>query len=75
MQDYTFSDGTFIPQGTRLASPVLEIQNDAEHWDDAELFKPWRFAEAREQDEISSRQDFTSTSVELHTFGHGRNAW
>lgn len=75
MKDFTFADGTFIPKGTMLVSAVLGIQSDSEYFEEGHLFNPWRFSDAREPHEGPSKQDFTSTSIKLHTLGHGRHAW
>lgn len=74
-KDFTFSNGVFIPEGTLLVSNVLAIQNDSAIFEDPHLFNPWRFSDARERETDSSKHDFTSTSNEMHTFGHGRHAW
>ena len=74
-KDFTFSDGTFVPKGIMLAAPVIEIQKDAEHWEDPLVFNPWRFSEARERSGDSAKYDLFTTSLELPSFGHGRHAW
>jgi len=74
MKDFTFSDGTFIPEGTFVGSAVLPMQHEPEYYDDPDVFHPWRFADAREKEGDSGKHTMVSTSVEYHPFGHGRHA-
>jgi len=74
MKDFTFSDGTFIPEGTFVGSAVLPTQHEAEYYDDPDVFSPWRFADARVREGDSGKHTMVSTSAEYHPFGHGRHA-
>lgn len=75
MKDFTFSDGTLIPEGIFVGTAVLPMQHDSDFYEDGETFKPWRFSDAREKEGDSAKHAFVSTSIEYHTFGHGRHAW
>jgi cytochrome P450 len=75
MQDFTFSDGTFIPEGTFVGVAVLPTHHDEEYYEDPDTFNPWRFSALREKEADTSRYLLVSTSLEYHPFGHGRHAW
>ena len=76
MKDFTFSDGTFIPEGTFVGVAVLPTHHDGEYYDNPETFSPWRFSDMREKDGgDASRHLLVSTGLEYHPFGHGRHAW
>lgn len=74
-KDFTFSDGTFIPEGTFVGTAVLCMQHDPDFYEDPDTFNPWRFSDAREREGDSHKHAFVNTSIEYHTFGHGRHAW
>ena len=43
MKDFTFSDGTTVPEGTFVGVAVLATQHDPEYYDDPDAFRPERF--------------------------------
>ena len=71
MKDFTFSDGTFVPKGTTIGVATGCIHLDDRFYENAEAFKPFRFADMEEPD----KHQFVSTSIEYHVFGHGMHAW
>ena len=78
LKDFTFSDGTFIPKGTHVASVARAVHLDEKIYEDPLSFKPFRFAEAREgvddaKDAITNQ--LTTTSLQYLLFGHGKHAW
>ena len=75
MQDVTLSDGTFLPEGTYVSVASRPLHHDTENYDDPHLFKPWRFAEMRQQDGQHTKYQMVNTSLEFVSFGHGRHAW
>ena len=78
MQDFTFSDGTFIPKGTHVAAISGPLHVDEEVYEDPLTFKPFRFAEAREEadDALDAVKNQLSTTSARHLlFGHGKHAW
>ncbi|KAH9930095.1 cytochrome P450 [Fomitopsis serialis] len=66
VQDYTFSDGTFIPKGTFVAAASLPIHLDDDIYANPDVFNPWRFATGKEH--------LIKTSDHYLLFGHGRHA-
>ena len=78
MQDFTFSDGTFIPKGTHVAVISGPVGVDEAIYEDPLTFKPFRFAEAREgvDDALDAvKNQMSTTSVRHLLFGHGKHAW
>jgi len=73
--DFVFSDGTFVPKGTSLSVPMRAIHTDDTIYDNPHDFKPFRFAEMREESEKGWGQfGMVSTSVDWLPFGHGKHA-
>jgi len=78
LKDFTFSNGTFIPKGSRLAAIAGPINMDEEIYEDPSTFKPFRFAEAREganDAREAMKNQMVTTSLQNLVFGHGRHAW
>ncbi|KAG9310086.1 cytochrome P450 [Chiua virens] len=73
LKDFTFSDGTFIPKGTRVVAPALPLHLDDQYYDNAQVFDPFRFSNMRDGGEGAKHQ-FASTSPEYLPFGHGKHA-
>ncbi|KAH9915638.1 cytochrome P450 [Amylocystis lapponica] len=73
-KDHTFSDGTHIPAGTYVSTPVLGIHRDDEIYPNADQFDPWRFSNMRAEDGEGTKHQFVSTTVDYIPFGHGRHA-
>ncbi|KAH9928846.1 cytochrome P450 [Fomitopsis serialis] len=68
VQDYTISDGTFIPKGTFLAAAARPIHFDGEHYANPDVFDPWRFVNGGGKDHM------IKTSDHYLLWGHGRHA-
>ncbi len=75
MQDYTFSDGTFVPKGSKISAAARPIHMDDEFYEDPQVFDPWRFANMRDEDGEGIKHQLVSTTPEYIPFGHGRHAW
>ena len=75
MQDYTFSDGTFIPKGTKVAIPMHAIHHDEEIYPHANVFDPWRWSDVRQDETEVTKFQMVSTGPEHVPFGHGRHGW
>ncbi|KAL5499081.1 hypothetical protein ACEPAH_1599 [Sanghuangporus vaninii] len=81
LQDYTLSDGTFLPAGTHVACNSVATHFDESNYQKAGEFDGFRFvqsnsnfhAEAQDLEE-SAKDQVVSTSLEFLTFGHGRHA-
>ncbi|THG96485.1 hypothetical protein EW026_g5347 [Hermanssonia centrifuga] len=74
MQDFTFSDGTFVPKGSLVSAASGPMHQDEEFYEDAEIFNPWRFVDMREEEGEGTKHQMVSTSLEYVPFGHGRHA-
>ncbi|KAF8549327.1 cytochrome P450 [Imleria badia] len=74
VNDFTFSDGTFIPKGTSIAAPSRSVHYDGHFYKNPEVFEPFRFAHMGEESENGPKHQFASTTTEYLPFGHGRHA-
>lgn len=74
-KDFTFSDGTLIPKGTRINAGLVALHYDDALYENPEVFDPFRFADMGEEDEEGAKHQFVATSPEFLSFGHGRHAW
>lgn len=71
MQPYTFKDGTHVPKGTWVAVPACALHRMSSLYDKPNEFDGFRFARMREEPGKETSFQFTSTSPEYMTFGHG----
>ncbi|KAF5343413.1 hypothetical protein D9758_011833 [Tetrapyrgos nigripes] len=60
MKDFTFSDGTTLPAGSRVAVPGFVLQRDENRYQDADKFKPFRFYDM-DRDSAGLTEDAEST--------------
>lgn len=70
------SDGTHLPPGTKLLTPLAGICHDGRFYSDPETFDALRFYQLRQQsDEDANRHQFTGTgdNVNMH-WGAGKHA-
>ncbi|TDL22833.1 cytochrome P450 [Rickenella mellea] len=74
VDDYTFSDGTFIPKGTLMSVASAATHNDPELYENANEFQGFRFADLREDGVGDVKHQMVSTSPEYLPFGHGSYA-
>ncbi|KAJ3559201.1 hypothetical protein NM688_g483 [Phlebia brevispora] len=74
LQDYTFSDGTFVPKGSMVSVAARPVHMDDEFYENAEVFDPWRFANMRDEDGEGTKHQLVNTGPEFIPFGHGRHA-
>ena len=72
-EDYTFADGTRIPQGTTVGVNLTQAHHDPETYENPEQFDGFRFAKMRLQQD-SKKYDIVTTSPQFLPFGHGRHA-
>ena len=76
LEDYTLSDGTFLPKGTLLAINPFADHHNEELYDSPNEFRPFRYAEKREESvEESTRNQMVATATSYLAFGHGKHAW
>ncbi|EJD50797.1 cytochrome P450 [Auricularia subglabra TFB-10046 SS5] len=79
LKPYTFSDGTYIPVGTNVATASLPIHMDERlHGSNAQEFDGFRYVPESANDDVNSDELSThrlvSTSVDYLIFGHGKHA-
>lgn len=75
LQDFTFSDGTFVPKGELISAAMHPMHHDSDVYADPDIFNPWRFADLRSNEGEELKHQLVSTNSEYITFGHGRHAW
>ncbi len=69
------SDGTHLPPGTKLLTPLAGISHDERFYSDPETFDAlrfWRLRQAKPED--ANRHQFTSTGDMNMNFGAGKHA-
>ncbi|KAL2262657.1 hypothetical protein VTK26DRAFT_582 [Humicola hyalothermophila] len=70
--------GVKIPYGASVVVPSYTVLQDNEVYPDAQVFKPFRFAEQRSDENVEylkrAAKAFATTSTDYLAFGHGRNA-
>ncbi|KAK7682140.1 hypothetical protein QCA50_014726 [Cerrena zonata] len=74
LQDFTFSDGTFVPKGELISAAMHPMHHDSDVYTDPDIFNPWRFADLRSNEGEELKHQLVSTNSEYITFGHGRHA-
>ncbi|TFK45956.1 cytochrome P450 [Heliocybe sulcata] len=74
LQDFVFSDGTFIPKGTVLQVAAGPLHHDDAVYPRANDFDGFRFANIREEEGEGTRHQMVATTTEYVSFGHGRSA-
>ena len=69
------SDGTHLPHGTKVLSPLAGVARDDRYYASANTFDPFRFFRMRKQsDEDANRWQLTSISDTSLNFGAGKHA-
>ncbi|KAI0072121.1 cytochrome P450 [Panus rudis PR-1116 ss-1] len=74
MRDYSLSDGTLIAAGSFVSAASWFMHHDNEYYEDANTFKPWRFANINGNNDEGAKHQASSTSPEYMAFGHGKHA-
>ncbi|KAF9235149.1 cytochrome P450 [Melanogaster broomeanus] len=74
IKDVTFSDGTMIPKGTFVAFATQSTHLDSELYENTDVFDPFRFSNALDEDGEGLKRQFVSTNPEYLAFGHGKHA-
>ncbi|KAH9918497.1 cytochrome P450 [Fomitopsis serialis] len=72
--DLRLAGGTVIPAGTLLCAAADATHCDDENYEDAGVFKPFRFSDMSAEESERIKHQFVSTSPEYVPFGHGKHA-
>jgi len=75
MVPHTFSDGTFVPKGSWVATPATAVHQDADLYENATEFDGFRFSRVREQPDQGTKHQMVSVTGDYLAFGLGRHAW
>ena len=67
-KDYTFADGTGIPQGTTVSVNPTQAHHDPDTYETAEQFESFCFAKMRLQQD-SRKYDIVASSQKFLPFG------
>ncbi|KAF8576152.1 cytochrome P450 [Ramaria rubella] len=74
LKEFTFSDGTRIPQGGIASVLMPEIHHDEALYTDAHRFNGFRFSDIPGEEEGEVRDQMVATNTKFLPFGHGRHA-
>lgn len=77
-QRFVFSDGTVIPPGAKIGTPVRFVHRDPTKYDDPDVFDGFRFSRPKEEAGLTApltKDSVVTTDATLQLFGHGRHAW
>lgn len=75
---FMFSDGTVIPPGAKVGTPLLFLHRDPSISEDPDVFDGFRFSRLREEsggDAEAVKHSMISTDPAYQLFGHGKHAW
>ena len=72
LQDFTFSDGTFVPKGSTVGTTSQAVHLDNTVYENAAQFDGFRFSRLSDSD--NARHQIVSTSVDFLAFGAGKHA-
>ena len=79
LQDFTFSDGVRIPEGTFIGLPMHAMHHDERKYVDPFKFDPNRFVPSPEYaaaaEKNGHRQQLAMTGADYLTWGLGKHAW
>jgi cytochrome P450 len=71
MHDFTFSDGTTVPQGSLVSVSAHTVHRNEKVYEDPLKFDGFRFSKMRE--ETGKKVGMVSSSLDHFSFGHGRH--
>jgi cytochrome P450 len=73
MKNFTFSDGTTIPQGTFVSVSAHNVHFNDKVYEDPLKFDGFRFSKMREGPGSAKKVGMVSSSPDHLPFGHGRH--
>ncbi|TFK69250.1 cytochrome P450 [Pluteus cervinus] len=71
VKDYTFSDGTTIPAGQYVCATAHMIHTDQDNYPNPDQFEGFRFADLRDGDRESSKNQAITVGLDYLIFGGG----
>ena len=71
LQDYTFSDGTFIPAGATVGIPTEAVHTDPTNYENPTEFDGFRFSSLPDAENL--RNQMVSGSTTFYSFGQGKH--
>jgi len=74
LKDFTFSNGTTVPKGSRVCVASSAIHNDSEYYPNPDVFDGFRFAEMKVSAGESVNHQLVATNLDYVPFGRGRHA-
>lgn len=77
-QRFVFADGTVIPIGAKIGTPIRFVQRDPSNYDNPDAFDGFRFCRTKAGGDgtaPSPKYSVATTDATLQLFGHGRHAW
>ncbi|KAK7460913.1 hypothetical protein VKT23_008841 [Stygiomarasmius scandens] len=74
LKDFTFSDGTFVPAGSRISVPSFALHHDDRYYEDPHEFRPFRFSDMRANEGESIKHQMITPNPEYFFFGTGRHS-
>ncbi|KAI4523121.1 cytochrome P450 [Schizophyllum commune Loenen D] len=69
---YTFSDGTYVPEGVRISVASHATHRDEDNYPNAHVFDGFRYSRLREND--PKKYQMVKTDCDYLLFGHGFHA-
>jgi len=75
LKEFSFSDGTRIPEGALISTVFATPHMDSEVYPDPKSFQPFRFAHIRESEGKETTNQFAATNPDYIAFGYGKHAW
>ncbi|KAK7054327.1 hypothetical protein VNI00_003520 [Paramarasmius palmivorus] len=73
-RDFQFSDGSFVPAGTKIAAATYNAHQNEVAYPAPESFKPTRFAELRDAEGESIKHQLVTPTLDWLSFGIGKRA-
>ncbi|KAI0320026.1 cytochrome P450 [Amylostereum chailletii] len=73
MKPFTFSNGVTVPTGTVLSCAEMATHRDEDNYENADVFKPFRFSDMRQGEGQATKHQMITASPEFIAFGYGRH--
>lgn len=73
-EPFTFSDGTYLPEGTLVAVAAHSVHMDKSNYPDPTSFQPFRFVDKTRDENAGRKVGLTDIHADWMAFGYGRRA-